>query len=306
MVQPKYSPEEALQRVKLMMRYDSSKTLNENKSIIFEQSVNCKNKISPDDLTETLETLSNTIKLMDVSFVRMFYADDRAKEVFDIITRLNTRNVYDETVPECRNALVVAKEDFKKANQGMFFFGGDELDTALANMTKGGYYSNKPQVLKYLKRALEIVNDASETSPVPPVPVPPVPVPPVPVPPVPVPPVPVPPVPVPVKTSQYRQCSETLPIAMYCKNTTISKVQGCLGFTGRDLDGKFGPTTSGALVAKGVDGKSITQASIDKVCGGGSTSSNNPYSDYTTIETEGGNQDVNTIKTTNTQDQVEG
>jgi hypothetical protein len=40
MVQPKYSPEEALQRVKLMMKYDSSKTLNENKETILEQSVN--------------------------------------------------------------------------------------------------------------------------------------------------------------------------------------------------------------------------------------------------------------------------
>jgi len=38
MVQPKYSPEEALQRIKLMMEYDSSKTLNENKKVIFEQS----------------------------------------------------------------------------------------------------------------------------------------------------------------------------------------------------------------------------------------------------------------------------
>ena len=37
MVQPQYSPEEALNRVKLMMGYDSSKTLNENKSVIFEQ-----------------------------------------------------------------------------------------------------------------------------------------------------------------------------------------------------------------------------------------------------------------------------
>jgi hypothetical protein len=27
MVQPKYSPEEALERIKLMMKYDSSKTL---------------------------------------------------------------------------------------------------------------------------------------------------------------------------------------------------------------------------------------------------------------------------------------
>lgn len=37
MVQPKYSPEEALQRVKLMMGYDMKKTLNENKETIFEQ-----------------------------------------------------------------------------------------------------------------------------------------------------------------------------------------------------------------------------------------------------------------------------
>lgn len=39
MVQPKYSPEEALQRVKLMMKYDTSKTLNENKETISEQYV---------------------------------------------------------------------------------------------------------------------------------------------------------------------------------------------------------------------------------------------------------------------------
>lgn len=36
MVQPKYSPEEALQKIKLMMKYDSSKTLNENKQTINE------------------------------------------------------------------------------------------------------------------------------------------------------------------------------------------------------------------------------------------------------------------------------
>ena len=37
MVQPRYSPEEALQRIKLMMEYDSSKTLDENKKVISEQ-----------------------------------------------------------------------------------------------------------------------------------------------------------------------------------------------------------------------------------------------------------------------------
>ena len=66
---------------------------------------------------------------------------------------------------------------------------------------------------------------------------------------------------------QYKQCSETLPIAMYCKNSTVSRVQGCLNIK---QDGAFGPLTSQALVNKGVDGQSITQASIDKVCGGGS------------------------------------
>jgi hypothetical protein len=66
---------------------------------------------------------------------------------------------------------------------------------------------------------------------------------------------------------KYKICSETLPIKMCCKNSTISKVQECLGFTGSDLDGKFGPITSKALVAKGADGQSITQTSIDKVCG---------------------------------------
>jgi hypothetical protein len=37
MVQPQYNPQEALERVKLMMKYDTSKTLNENREIIFEQ-----------------------------------------------------------------------------------------------------------------------------------------------------------------------------------------------------------------------------------------------------------------------------
>ena len=68
--------------------------------------------------------------------------------------------------------------------------------------------------------------------------------------------------------SKYKQCPETLPIAMFCKNSTVSRVQGCLGIK---QDGAFGPLTSQGLVAKGVDGQSITQASIDKVCGGGSS-----------------------------------
>jgi hypothetical protein len=36
MKQPEYSPLEALERIKLMMKYDMSKTLNENKEVILE------------------------------------------------------------------------------------------------------------------------------------------------------------------------------------------------------------------------------------------------------------------------------
>jgi hypothetical protein len=65
------------------------------------------------------------------------------------------------------------------------------------------------------------------------------------------------------KVSDYKSCPETLPIAKFCKNETIRKVQGCLGIT---ADGYFGPKTQTALEAKGVDGTSITQQTVDKVC----------------------------------------
>jgi len=45
MSQPKYSPQQALDRVKLMMKYDTSKTLTENKNIITEQTAG--NPITP-------------------------------------------------------------------------------------------------------------------------------------------------------------------------------------------------------------------------------------------------------------------
>jgi hypothetical protein len=86
--------------------------------------------------------------------------------------------------------------------------------------------------------------------------------PPIPVPPIIEPPIIEPPIPNP---SQYKSCPETLPIAKFCKNETIRKVQGCLGIT---ADSLFGPKTQAALEAKGVDGTSITQQTVDKVCGG--------------------------------------
>ena len=86
---------------------------------------------------------------------------------------------------------------------------------------------------------------------------------------------------------RYKQCAETFPIAMYCKNSTVARVQGCIGAT---QDGAFGPNTSAALVAKGADGSSITQATIDKVCGGGQPGKQSaPGSDAEEDDAGGGN-----------------
>ena len=100
-------------------------------------------------------------------------------------------------------------------------------------------------------------------------------------PPIPVPPIIEPPIPNP---SQYKSCPETLPISKFCKNETIRKVQGCLGIT---ADSLFGPKTQAALEAKGVDGTSITQQTVDKVC------NNAPLVDPDTEDVDG--QDPNTI-----------
>ena len=64
--------------------------------------------------------------------------------------------------------------------------------------------------------------------------------------------------------SKYKTCPDTFPIAMYCKNETVRKVQGCLSIK---TDGAFGPGTQTALIAKGLPGTEITQNTVDVACG---------------------------------------
>ena len=71
----------------------------------------------------------------------------------------------------------------------------------------------------------------------------------------------------------YTSCPETFPIAQFCKNSVIGKVQGCLGIT---ADNAFGPKTQAALEAKGLPGTQITQNSVDTACDGGGTT---PFTD---------------------------
>jgi hypothetical protein len=77
-------------------------------------------------------------------------------------------------------------------------------------------------------------------------------------------PTPTPPNPYPPTPSKYKTCPDTFPIAMYCKNETVRKVQGCLSIK---TDGAFGTGTQSALVAKGLPGTEITQNTVDVACG---------------------------------------
>lgn len=69
MIQPQYTPQEALERVKLMMKYDSSKTLNENREI-----------------SGLLNTISESIVITD-----WVSPDDKYLILFDELYDLNTK-----------------------------------------------------------------------------------------------------------------------------------------------------------------------------------------------------------------------
>lgn len=92
MVQPQYSPQEALERVKLMMNYDSSKTLTENREIIFEQSsFGEASQISQ----ELVNALVGDVKTSDLSEIETILKDKVFGKVLDDGTcLLNKVNEY--------------------------------------------------------------------------------------------------------------------------------------------------------------------------------------------------------------------
>jgi len=242
MVQPKYSPEEALQRIKLMMEYDSSKTLTENKLIIEES---CPNSISYSELKDISINAGQIAKKMDASFVRMGYGEERASELYSLVKSLIGKNVIDDITGECSNALEKFKENFKKTGSKGWFEDGFDLETKIREFING-YYSDDEEVKRYLNGILKLMSTPVQTSPSPsnePSEKPP-------------------------KngnnkttTSKFTPCSGTYHIN--CKSPVIAKVQGCLG--GLIPDGKFGNLTLGKLKEKGYT--TFTDADVDKICG---------------------------------------
>jgi len=103
--------------------------------------------------------------------------------------------------------------------------------------------------------------------------------------------------------TSYKPCTGTYQYG--CKSDVIAKVQGCLKL---GTDGKFGPKTKAALAAKGFT--TFTDADVDKICGGteeklGSDvetqtlgqDQNNPIASNNTNTASNNNQQDSTTKT---------
>lgn len=161
----KYTPEEALQEIKLRMKYSSSKTLNENLELIKEQT-NCPNSMPYDELKDIGITAGNIVKKMDASFVRMGYGEERGRELYNILKSLIGKNVYDDITGECVNALDKFKESFKQTGSRGWFQDGFDITEKL-NDFLSGYYSNEPEVKRYLNASLKVLNGSSQPQPSP-------------------------------------------------------------------------------------------------------------------------------------------
>jgi hypothetical protein len=243
MVQPKYSPEEALQRIKLMMEYDMSKTSDENKKVISEQSTNCENSIEYSTVRELADNAGDLCYKMMSPITRMMRnGEERAQEILDAIKQVVGKNTYDDIDETC----VPAKGVFEK-----FFIIGTK-----GNISKGKPVSvqfneimNDSFIKYYTPEAVRIINKAKriwENN---------------------LPPKPDPNKPDPNKPVQprYRDCGEG-PFTKGCRTTPegpIGQVQACLKLV---QDGKFWNKTQAALVSKGYP-NGFTKEDVKTICG---------------------------------------
>ncbi len=244
MVQPNYSPEEALNRVKLMMKYDSSKTLNENVSVIFEQSQSCSPAINETELDGIVNEVWGMLDKMTTIFSQAVYVEERAGKVYNNINKLVGKKYFDDISKECVSAKAEFLERFKvRSNKGGVILSteGDIIKLIDEALGETGV-ENSVKAQKYLNAAKKILSTEDSS--------------------------------VPttdtvnkkdgVKTSKtgggYKACSGMY--NMGCIADSVSKIQGCLGLV---PDGKYGPKTNAKL--KEIGYNSFTDNDVTKICG---------------------------------------
>jgi hypothetical protein len=267
MVQPKYSPEEALQRIKLMMEYDTSKTLNENVKTI-KQPINEVAPLIIPAITIAAPWLWAAGATAAAAVGTWIYnvqgggdAFSKAQTFFagcssldKNLKPLQSKGDHREAADSIYNAIegIGTDEDaIKGAISSMESVADLCAMYKYYNKTYGDLYEDLDGDLdgesfrRYVWSAIApIVDDAEEN----------------------------------LKqakkeegggggggskkgggTGGYKSCSGTY--SKGCKSDVIAKVQGCLGLV---TDGKFGPKTQAALSGKGFT--TFTDADVTKIC----------------------------------------
>jgi hypothetical protein len=274
MVQPNYSPEEALQRIKLMMEYDSSKTLDENKKVISEQ------KSQIDEASPLLAMIPGGLSGLGTAWTAsapwvapaaigaglLYWLYDSvnngmptAAKVQSFFNSCSSQKLKPTTAD---SAIVSAAESINAAIEGLGT-NEDAIKAAISSMKnvadlcalKQKYDSRFGDLYEDLDGDIDgtdwktyvwapmqtiIEKSAAEVE----------------------------------KTQKksaggkssgksgggYKPCSGTYSFG--CKSEAIAKVQACLG--GLTVDGKFGKNTRNKLTAKGFT--SFKDADIEKIC----------------------------------------
>jgi len=227
MLQQKYSPQEALDRVKLMMKYDSSKTLNENKKVIYEQ-------ISPSELSDVAS---------DIHY--LMQGDVESQDLEELMSLLSDK-IFGKKTSDGTCAMNKIMSYYKKS--GLFgtpgggLLGSGDLMTDIVKSIEIG----EPEFDDLKKDLIDKINkelssfcsgrgggekdkggDKVITA----------------------------------SGSKFKNCEGTY--RLYCKSPKIGEVQACLG--GLKVDNAFGPLTAAKLKEKGF-GESFKDADISKIC----------------------------------------
>jgi len=277
MKQPKYSPQEALERIKLMMEYDSSKTLDENKQTI--------NEVAP--LIAAIPWLTSAVASKigigalvtggigawiyntqgggdSFTKTKLFFAGC-SKNMKDLKPTVS-KSEYREAADSIYNAIEgfgTRKDDIKSALNSMptvadlcalnswysTQYGDlyDDLDSDIdgSDFTKYVWSAIAPKIADAEDDLSKIKTDGGKTGG--------------------------------AKTGgaktggakktgTFTTCTENMPIKYGCKNETIKKVQVCLGLPMKYQTGNFGPITKQALIDKGQNGDQIDSGTIIAVC----------------------------------------
>jgi uncharacterized membrane protein len=292
MVQPKYSPEEALQRIKLMMEYDSSKTLDENKKMISEQPTPAElgttaagavtgAAIGAGSAAALKGALLGTAAFPVVgtavgalvglglgALANWGLNKDKGKEGFALLMAACKSPGASKLVKKMSNSeirgIAFTIEDAKgdwNDDEDAIASALQKIETiadlcAVDKKVPGGLVefldsvTDSPKEWRMFTRPIEGMIEDTEVLLTPEEQ---------------------------KKTGggggnnrqtgglKYKPCSGTYKYE--CKTSPdgpIGVVQGCLGFTGKAIDGKFGPNTKAALAAKGIT--SFTDADVTKIC----------------------------------------